>query len=166
MKNIDLISYPFLNEPFGSVDHEVMTDYLSSILGKIVSLDAPLKEETFWMMDKVLHLNGSIRGKLAILDEDLVYGLNLMKKLKDLNKDRISSFVYPIGHPLACEYHIARGVAKQITRQLYILKNSGIQVPEILIDFSNLITNLLFIFSLEINRLNNIEEKIFISKSY
>lgn len=166
MKNIDLISYPFLNEPFGSVDHEVMTDYLSSILGKIVSLDTPLKEETFWMMDRVLHLNGSIRGKLAISEEDLVYGLNLMKKLKDLNKNRISSFVYPIGHSIACEYHIARGVSKQITRQLYVLKNSGIHFPEILLDFSNLITNLLFLFSLEVNRLHNIEEKIFISKSY
>ncbi|MGL5414377.1 MAG: hypothetical protein ACRDAU_01820 [Clostridium sp.] len=166
MKNIDLISYPFLNENFGPVDHEVMTDYLSSILGRILSLDTPLYNETFWMMDRVLHLNGSIRGKLAITQEDLDYGLNLIQKLKALNKDRISSFVYPTGHPIACEYHVARGVSKQICRQLYLLKKANDNIPTILIDFSNLITNLLFVFSLEVNRQNNIEEKVFISKSY
>ncbi|MGL4850794.1 MAG: hypothetical protein ACRC28_18065 [Clostridium sp.] len=166
MKNIDLISYPFLNENFGSVDHEVMTDYLSSILGRILSLETPLYDETFWLMDKVLHLNGSIRGKLAITSEDIDYGLALMKKFKELNKDRISSFVYPTGHPVACEYHVARGISKQICRQLYVLKNANINVPPILIDFSNLITNLLFVFSLEVNRQNNVEEKVFISKSY
>ncbi|WP_297629901.1 hypothetical protein [uncultured Clostridium sp.] len=166
MKNIDLISYPFLNEPFGSVDHEVLTDYLSSILGRILSLDTPLKEETFWLMDKVLHLNGSIRGKVAIFEDDLTYGLKLISKLKDLNKDRISGFVYPVGHPIACEYHVARGVSKQVCRQLYVLRNSGIDFPDLLLDFSNLMTNLLFLFSLEVNRLHNIEEKIFISKSY
>ncbi|MGL5649186.1 MAG: hypothetical protein ACRDDY_15190 [Clostridium sp.] len=166
MKNIDLISYPFLNENFGPVDHEVMTDYLSSILGRILSLDTPLYNETFWMMDRILHLNGSIRGKLAITQEDLDYGLNLIQKLKTLNKDRISSFVYPTGHPIACEYHVARGVSKQICRQLYLLKKANDNIPTILIDFSNLITNLLFVFSLEVNRQNNIEEKAFISKSY
>ncbi|OPX46068.1 ATP:cob(I)alamin adenosyltransferase [Clostridium thermobutyricum] len=165
-KNIDLISYPFLNEDFGPVDHEVLTDYLSSILGRIYSLDTPLKEETFWLMDKVLHLNGSIRGKLAIFDSDIQYGLNLISKLKSYNKDRISGFVYPIGHPIACEYHVARGIAKRVCRNLYLLKKSGTEVPEILLDFSNLMTNLLFLFSLEVNRLNNIQEKVFISKSY
>lgn len=165
-KNIDLISYPFLNEDFGPVDHEVMTDYLSSILGRILSLNTPLKEETFWLMDKVLHLNGSIRGNMAIFESDIQYGLDLISKLKESNKDRISGFVYPIGHPIACEYHVARGVAKRICRNLYLIKKSGTKVPEILLDFSNLITNLLFLFSLEINRLNHIQEKIFISKSY
>lgn len=165
-KNIDLISYPFLNEDIGAVDHEVMTDYLSSILGRILSMDTPLKEETFWLMDRVLHLNGSIRGKLAITNEDIEQGLAFMTKYKELNKDRISTFVYPTGHPLACEYHVARGIAKRVCRNMYILKNRGITFDPILLDFSNLITNLLFVFSLEINRLHNVEEKPFISKSY
>lgn len=165
-KNINLISYPFLNEPFGFVDHEVATDYLSSILGRILSMGTVLYEETFWLMDKVLHLNGSLRGNLAIHNEDIEYGLNLIENLKEKNKERINGFVYPTGTPLACEYHIARGEAKKICRLLYILKNQGFIIPDILIDFTNLITNLLFLFSLEINRLSNVEEKPFISKSY
>lgn len=165
-KNIDLISYPFLSEDFGYVDHEVMTDHLSSFLGRILSMNTPLEKETFWMMDRVLHLNGSLRGRLAIFPEDIEKGLKILNKYRDLNKDRISSFVYPTGHPLACEYHVARGEAKKVCRNLYKISNSGKEVPEILLDFSNLITNILFVFSLEINRINGIEEKVFVSKSY
>lgn len=165
-KNIDLISYPFLSEDFGYVDHEVMTDHLSSFLGRILSMNTPLEEETFWMMDKVLHLNGSLRGKMAIFSADIEHGLEILNKYRERNKERISSFVYPTGHPLACEYHVARGEAKKVCRNLYMIKNSGKEVDDILIDFSNLITNILFVFSLEINRLYNIDEKVFVSKSY
>lgn len=165
-KNIDFISYPFLKEDFGYVDHEVLTDSLSSFLGRVLSMDTPLKEETFWLMDKVLHLNGSLRGKVAITNDDIDEGLAILNKYRDLNKDRIKSFVYPTGHPLSCEYHVCRGEAKKVCRNLYNIKNSGKEVPEILLDFSNLITNILFVFSLEINRLNYIDEKVFVSKSY
>lgn len=165
-KNIDLISYPFLAEDYGSVDHEVMSDYLSSVLGRILSFDTPLYDETFWLMEMSLHLNGSVRGKIAIEDKDIDKGLEIMDRLRELNKDRIHGFVMPTGTRLACEYHIARGEAKKVCRNLYYMRRKGIEVPEILIDFSNLMTNLLFMFSLEVNRQNNIDEIKFISKSY
>lgn len=165
-KNIDLVAYPFLSEENSLVDHEILTDKLSSILGYILSLNTPLKEETWWLMDKVLHLNGSIRGKLAITEEDLNYGLAMYNKFKGKNASRINGFVYPTGHTIACEYHKARCEAKIVTRNLYLLRQRGIDVPEICIDFANLTANILFVFSLEVNRLNNIEEKPFESKSY
>lgn len=165
-KNIDLISYPFLNEDFGSVDHEVLSDFLSSVLGKILSMNTPLYDETFWLMEMSLHLNGSVRGKLAITNEDIEKGLLIMSKYKELNKDRLSGFVMPTGCPLSCEYHIARGEAKKVCRNLYLIKKHGVDVPEILIDFANLMTNLLFVFSLEANRVNNVDEIEFKSKSY
>ncbi len=62
-KNVDLISYPFLYEEFGYVDHEVMTDHLSSFLGRIISMKIPLEEETFWMMDRVCIGSYHIYGK-------------------------------------------------------------------------------------------------------
>lgn len=165
-KNIDLISYPFLNEDFGAVDHEVLSDFLSSILGKILSMDTPLYEETFWLMEMSLHLNGSIRGNLAITQEDVEKGLFILNKYKNLNKERLNGFVMPTGTNIACEYHVARGEAKKVCRNLYLIKKNGVNVPEILIDFANLMTNLLFVFSLEVNRINNINEIPFISKSY
>lgn len=165
-KNIDLIAYPFLSEESSLVNHEILTDKLSSTLGYILSLNTPLEKETWWLMDKVLHLNASIRGKLAITEEDLNKGLAMYNLLKEKNASRINGFVYPTGHILACEYHKARCEAKIVTRNLYLLRQQGIEVPEICIDFANLTANILFVFSLEINRLNNIEEKPFKSKSY
>ncbi|MGL4991719.1 MAG: hypothetical protein ACRCYE_05320 [Sarcina sp.] len=165
-KNIDLVSYPFLNEKFGYTDHEVLTDFLSSILGRILTMQTPLYDETFWLMEMSLHLNGSLRGRLAITENDIEKGLDLMHKYKALNKDRLNGFVLPTGCRLAAEYHVARGEAKKVTRNLYLMKNEGISVPEIILDFSNLLTNLLFLFSLEVNRLSGIDELPFSSKSY
>lgn len=165
-KNIDLIAYPFLSEESSLVNHEILTDKLSSLLGYILSLNTPLEKETWWLMDKILHLNASIRGKLAITEEDLKEGLTIYNSLKEKNASRISGFVYPTGHTIACEYHKARCEAKIVTRNLYLLRHQEVEVPEICIDFANLTANILFVFSLEINRLNNIEEKPFQSKSY
>lgn len=166
MKNIDLIAYPFLSEESSLVNHEILTDMLSSSLGRIISLKTPLEKETWWLMDRVLHLNASIRGKLAITEMDIEEGIQLYNNLKEKNTSRITGFVYPVGHAIACEYHRARCEAKIVTRNLYILRNQGLEIPEVCIDFANLTANLLFMFSLEVNRLNHIEEVAFISKSY
>ncbi|WP_297521907.1 hypothetical protein [uncultured Clostridium sp.] len=165
-KNIDLISYPFLNEDFGSVDHEVLSDYLSSVIGKILSMNTPLYDDTFWLMEMSLHLNGSVRGKLAVMDEDIEKGLSIMDKYRELTKERVNGFVLPTGCALACEYHIARGEAKKVCRNLYVMKNKGIKFDNILIDFANLMTNVLFVMAVEINRLNDVDEIPFVSKSY
>ena len=82
------------------------------------------------------------------------------------NKGRVITFVYPTGSSVATLYHNARCEAKLVTRNLYLIENSGVVVPQILIDFSNLTANLLFAFAIETNRLENIDEIEFISKSY
>ncbi|MGM9985976.1 MAG: hypothetical protein ACI35O_01990 [Bacillaceae bacterium] len=165
-KNIDFISYPFLGEKKKLVDHEILTDELSSQLGYILSLETPLYDETFWVMDKVLHLNGSIRGKNAISEADIDYALQMYRELKERNKERLNGFVYPIGHPVACQYQLARCQAKKVVRNMHIIRQSGTEVDERLVDFANLLANLLFTFSLEVNRVNDVEEIPFISKSY
>jgi cob(I)alamin adenosyltransferase len=165
-KNIDLIAYPFLSEESPLVNHEILTDRLSSSLGYILSLKTPLEKETWWLMDKVLHLNGSIRGRISIIKEDIEEGLLMYKSFKEKNSSRIKGFVYPVGDIISCQYHMARCEAKIVARNLYLLRMKGIEIPEECIDFANLTANLLFIFSLEGNRLNDIGETPFISKSY
>ena len=166
MKNWDLIAYPFLNETERIVDHEVLTDALSAKLGAIYVLETPLKQETWWLMDAILHVNGSIRGKLAISEIEVTKGLALLNELKAKNGDRFSRFVYPTGHPIATEYHLARCMAKQVARNLYLLQHDGHEVPQVIIDFVNLSANLLFAFSVEVNRHFGVEEIEFTSKSY
>ena len=166
MKNWDLISYPFLSESQKMVDHEVLTDQLASLLGSIYSKQTPLKEETWWMMDRVLHLNGSIRGKKAITSSDIEEGLRLYHILKQRNKERLTRFVYPTGHQIACDYHVARATAKKVVRNLHLMQQDGLQIDEDLIDFANLIANILFACSVDVNREYGIEEIEFHSKSY
>lgn len=165
-QNWDLIAYPFLNEKGRLVDHEVLTDTLSSTLGMICSLSTPLKEETWWLMEMVLHLNGSIRGRLAVSEEDLNKGLDMLHTLKEKNRERLNRFVYPTGHEVSSWYHIARCQAKQVVRNLYLLEQDGLDVPQLVIDFANLIANLLFAFSVEVNAVFEVDEVEFISKSY
>ncbi|WP_422485957.1 hypothetical protein [Gudongella sp. DL1XJH-153] len=162
--NFDFIAYPFLNDKNKMVDHEILTDKLSSTLGHIISMGTPLEKETWWLMDKVLHLNGSLRGKLAISLDDLRDGQTIYHVLKDRHK--VAGFIYPVGNRLATQYHIARCEAKIVTRNLYLIQQSGIIVPEILLDISNLMANILFVMSLEVNRLEGFEEIPFESRSY
>lgn len=166
MKNWDLIAYPFLNETERIVDHEVLTDALSAKLGAIYALETPLKQETWWLMDAILHVNGSIRGKLAISEIEVAKGVALLNELKVKNGERFNRFVYPTGHPIATEYHLARCMAKQVARNLYLLQQDGHDVPQVIIDFVNLSANLLFAFSVEVNRHFGVEEIEFTSKSY
>lgn len=160
----DFIAYPFLNDKNRMVDHEILTDKLSSNLGHIISMGTPLEKETWWLMDTVLHLNGSLRGKMAISLDDLRDGQTIYHVLKERNN--VAGFIYPVGTKLATQYHIARCEAKIVTRNLYLIRQSGIIVPDILLDISNLIANMLFVMSLETNRLEGFEEIAFESKSY
>lgn len=165
-KSLDFLSYPFLHEKERMVDHEVLTDELASYLGMILARGTPLHEETFWLMDKVLHLNGSVRGRNAITAEDIRQLLDFYQVLKENNKDRLHGFVYPTGHLTACHYHLARGMAKRVTRNLHLIEPPDHRDLQPLIDFSNLMTNYLFTCSLEVNRLHQVEEIPFESKSY
>lgn len=72
----------------------------------------------------------------------------------------------PTGHEVSSWYHIARCQAKQVVRNLYLLEQDGLDVPQLVIDFANLIANLLFAFSVEVNAVFEVDEVEFISKSY
>ena len=165
-KSMDFISYPFLHEKERIVDHEVLTDELASYLGLILAMGTSLHAETEWLMDKVLHLNGSVRGMVAITPADTKWLLQDYRRLKEQNLMRLDGFVYPTGHVIACHYHVARGMAKRVTRNLHLIRHSVPQSLDELIDFSELMTNYLFVCALEINRLNHIDEVRFHSKSY
>ena len=103
---------------------------------------------------------------LSVSEEDLNKGLDMLHTLKEKNKERLNRFVYPTGHEVSSWYHIARCQAKQVVRNLYLLEQDGLDVPQLVIDFANLIANLLFAFSVEVNAVFEVDEVEFISKSY
>ncbi|WP_430486071.1 hypothetical protein [Clostridium sp. B9] len=58
-----------------------MTDHLSSFLGRILSMNTPLEEETFWIMNRVLHLNGSLNNGTEYRVEVIIFMANDKNKL-------------------------------------------------------------------------------------
>lgn len=170
MGKLDEICYPYMPEESMLCDHEVLTDGLASYLGLVLSIAHERKypeklcADLEWMTEMTLHLNGSLRGKLAIFKEDLdkLYEVYYYYR----NNVKINGFTLPTGSYLSCQINIARHKSKEAVRLLNRINREEIEVPQILFAFSNLLANLLFVLSCYVNELDRMENKPFISKSY
>ena len=167
---IDEISYPFMSEDGLFCDYEILTDGLSNYFG--LTLSIALKEDypkeisdiLEWLTEMSLHMNGSLRGKLAVekADLDKLYAIYYLYK----EKIDIKGFTLPSGSYLACQINIVRYKAKETVRLLNKIEEVESKVPDILFSFSNLLANFLYVLSCYINILDNYENKPFTSKSY
>ena len=73
-KDIRYICYPFMRETPSTVDFEIRTDSLTTRIGLAASLtkDIPkIYEDLMYLAPMAYHLNGSVRGKIAITEDDL-----------------------------------------------------------------------------------------------
>lgn len=151
-------------------DYEVLTDGLSSYLGLILSIS--LKEDypkeisdcLEWLTEMSLHINGSLRGNLAVEAEDLDKLYEMYYFYKD--KINVGGFTLPTGSYLSCQINIVRYKAKEVVRLLNKIDKVQSKVPEILFSFTNLLANFLYVLSCYINILDKCENKTFTSKSY
>ncbi|MEW8957318.1 ATP:cob(I)alamin adenosyltransferase, partial [Clostridium sp.] len=145
MRRIDFLSSPFLKEENLLFDHEIGTDYLCSniaLVSELTKRKCPkLHKELSPLVEKVYHLNGSIRGKLAIDEEDLSSLYESYKGIKEKLHHKIEGMVLPGGCEIACRLHILRCEAIKVVRTMHKIKNSGIDVPDILFDYGNLLSN-------------------------
>jgi len=170
MNKLDEICYPFMNEDGLYCDYEILSDGLSSYLGLLYSIskerDYPedLSECLLWLTEMVLHLDGSLRGKLAISEIDLKDLYSFYYKYK--NEIHISGFTLPTGSYLACQINIARYKSKELVRLLNKINKLQCPVPDIIFSFANLLANFLFVLSCYVNDLDNEKNISFTSKSY
>lgn len=165
----DFISYPFLKEEFGSCDHELLTDRLSSELALIsTKLKSYPRERDLidYLVSQVYHINGSIRGKVAITEDDVLFLHNKYLFYKDEVKDIVNGFLLPTGCEVSCLLHLARCSGKQVVRNMHKTERNGLLIDSKLYDFMNIFSNLMFTLSIYINKCENYTEKKFISKSY
>ena len=170
MRGIDFLSSPFLKEESLLFDHEVSTDYLCSNIA-LVSERArrkypKLHKELDPLVEQVYHLNGSIRGKLSIDEKDLIALHERYKNIKGKVEHRAKGMLLPKGCEIACRIHILRCEVIKVVRTMHKIKHSGVEVPNILFDYGNLLANYFFVLSLYANELEGREEEEFISKSY
>lgn len=170
MGKFDEVCYTFMPEESMFCDFEVLTDGLSSYLGLVLSIaqereyPKPFQEDLLWLCEMTLHVNGSLRGKLAVNKEDLE---KLHKMYKLYNSEiNIKHFTLPTGSYLSCQINVTRHKAKEVVRLLNKINREEKEVAPILFSFTNLLANLLYVMSLYINNLDHVDNKVFISKSY
>lgn len=163
--------YPFMREKSCLVDYEIRTDSLTTRIGDCISIVKKQQEleEITTILEKIqplaYHANGSVRGRLAITEEDLAWLDGVYDDFVLRGGDAIKQFVLPQGHEAATALHICRSEAKKSYRALHKVSEER-EVAEILFKFLGLLANVFFVLSVEANKLMNVNEVPFISKSY
>ncbi|WP_374964874.1 hypothetical protein [Lysinibacillus sp. RS5] len=162
--------YPFMREKASTVDFEIRTDSLTTHMG--VALVAVNKETVRVVADDLLtflpmayHVNGSVRGKLAVTEDDLAWLSDRYDFYVSHVKDEIQNFVLPQGTEAAAALHVCRSEAKKSFRILHKVSEER-EVPAILFDFLGLLANIFFVMAVYMNQRAGIAEIPFISKSY
>lgn len=169
MSKTRYLSYPYLSEESNCCTHEVLTDRLSSELGLIASKMEKYpreKEIILTICEKVYHVNGSIRGKMGISEEDLNELNDFYSYYEREVQDEIKKFVLPTGSELVCYIHLARCSGKQVVRNMHSVQREGKHVDKLLFNYMNLVSNFMFILGVYLNKQENYKEIEFISKSY
>ena len=164
-------SYPFMREKSCLVDYEIRTDSMTTQIGHAIAVLE--KEEGAGEIVHILrqiqplayHVNGSVRGRVAITEEDLAWLDGVYDDFVERGGEAIKQFVLPQGSQGATALHICRSEAKKSYRALHKVSEER-EVPDILFQFLGLLANVFFVLAVEINKLQNIEEIIFTSKSY
>ncbi len=168
--DVDEMCYPFIYEQSTLCDFELLTDELCTVVGLAGSAcyarDADLQSILFNLQPQLFDLNGSIRGRCAIDESNLVELKKTYNELKLLFPVQKEKFVLPRGSGVVVQLHYCRSLAKKVTRALVRVESEGIVVPETLPRFSNLLTNLFFVMTRIINHRSGVEEPEYISSNY
>jgi len=169
--SIDELVYPFIHDQDLRTDYEVLTDELTARVGEILDdLDPELFAEIIADLEKIqpmiYHLNGSIRGKLAVSQEDKQWLLQRYNAYKELTRDCINGFVLPRGARPVGQLHLAKCSCKKVIRLLVTMQHSGIEFSDLIAPIFNILGNLFFVLSVRIKQLRKEPEYPFVSKSY
>jgi len=168
-KNWDEICYPFIHESSYLCDFEVITDELCSAIGGILSFLPDGNEDIFKDLSHLQplcwHLNGSIRGRLAINETDIEWVRERLNHYREMTAP-IKTFVLPGGPVPVSFVNNTRSIAKKTIRAMVRVEEEGVEVPAILFQFSNLLCNYLFALTSVLNYRAGFKETPFQSKSY
>lgn len=169
-RDLDELCYPFIHETSWLCDYELLTDELCAQVGAILAAlpaDAgDIGQDLERIQPLVFHANGSIRGRMALSEADLIW---LKARLRHYRNQLLSlpeSFVLPRGSAPVPQLHMARSNCKKAIRALVRVDQEGRDVPDILPRFLNLLCNVCFTLTLVINQRRGEDETPFVSLSY
>ncbi|MGP8306010.1 ATP:cob(I)alamin adenosyltransferase [Vibrio sp. YIC-376] len=167
-KELSEICYPFIYEDSPVCDFEITADELCSRIGLVLALelDEFSRDILTRMQPNVYHLNGSVRGKLAISESEVEELKADYEAIKARIDGGFKGFVLP-GGPVSSQLHLCRCLAKKTVRALVLVEHSGKKQPDsILFRYANLLANTLYSLASYINHINDVKETEFVSRSY
>ncbi|MEI7885252.1 MAG: ATP--cob(I)alamin adenosyltransferase [Clostridia bacterium] len=163
-------AYPFLCDQPEDLrcDFEILTDEIACQIGLLHALvkNEALQAELLTLCELVYHLNPSLRTFVTVTQAELAWLEECTKRLQKETKDSFFKFVLNQGCESACHAHIIRSKCKSLVRMLYQHLQQGHAVPDILLDFANLLSGYFFHLALKLNQLAGIAEIEFISRNY
>lgn len=165
----DEFCYPFIYEESPACDFEILSDELCCRIGLVLTMDLEpqVRDVLTRLQPNVYHLNGSVRGKLAITELELSELKADYHAIRERLEGGFSGFVLPGGCRVASELHLARCQAKKVVRALVAIEHSGKKAPaDILFKYANLVANTLYALASLTNFIEGVEEVEFVSKSY
>lgn len=160
-----------MREKSSLVDYEIRTDSLTTRIGSVIPTLIHEERGTVVLEDlRILHplayhVNGSVRGKMAITEENINWLSARYDYYVSHVEQTIQQFLLPQGVESGARLHICRSEAKKSYRALHKVSEER-EVPEILFDFLGLLANLFFVMAVYMNKQHDYEEIPFISKSY
>jgi cob(I)alamin adenosyltransferase len=163
-------AYPFLADDADDLtcDFEIFTDILASETGLLRAIihDNGLKEELLKICELIYHINPSLRTKVTVTQEELMWLDECTRRLHSQVGDRCKKFVVTQGSQAACQAHVLRSQCKALVRMLYRIAYHGHRVEPILFDFANLLSGYFFLLALKLNALDGVDEIEYISRNY
>ena len=171
-KDIRELCYPFIYEHSSLCDYEIITDELCTTLGGVITeLESDERFDDIHafleaLQPKIFHLNASIRGKQALFEEQLDWVKGYFDQYQAEIGGRIKGFVLPRGGRAVQLLHACRSQSKKTVRALVNVDKEGINVPEELHRFANLLCNLFFRLTVVINGRSGLTEPPYTSRSY
>ena len=169
-KDLRFICYTYMREKSMKVDYEVLSDALTVSIGMVLPYlqlesEQEVKADLRRMQEITYHANGSVRGMMAITEEDITWLSERYDTYCARVGDKIKHFVIPQGCLGAMHLHQVRNDAKLVYRTLHHV-NKEEKVNELIFKFIGLLSNVAAVLALYINELNGIEEIPFHTKSY
>lgn len=161
-------AYPFLSEDSQDLrcDFEIATDRYASQVAQLAADCPDYEGDLLTLAEWIYHANPSLRTFFSLKKEEID---QLKQKIEDLNsrvQDRYDRFVLPAGSVQACQAHVLRSEAKSLIRLVYRHIEQTSESHDRLIDFLSLVSHYFFLLAMELNRLDGIDERPFISRNY
>jgi hypothetical protein len=104
-KDFRFMCYPYMRESISTVDFEIRTDSLTTRIGLAASLTKDISviyNDLLYLCDMGYNLNGSVRGRIGITQEDLNRLSTMYDFYREQVKESIETFVLPQGTTAAC----------------------------------------------------------------